>query len=92
MGARTASGAVTVRCGNCKRYNEVPAVKPPAGQRYRCGNCGAFLKSPEPQEIGAGAAIGAAGGAALGAAMAGPPGALIGLLVGAVLGAVAEGK
>lgn len=82
---------MNVRCTNCGTVNSVE----PAGEgtKYRCGNCGAFLPSHQPQwQPGdTSAAVGLLGGAALGAAIAGPPGALIGAIVGAILGKNVKG-
>jgi hypothetical protein len=81
----------TVRCNNCKLYNQIPS-SPPQGFRYRCGNCGAFLERPRASQVGSAGVVGAAGGAALGAALGGLPGALIGTLIGFLAGSSSEGR
>jgi hypothetical protein len=82
----------TILCNNCKLYNQVPDTPPPPTQRYRCGNCGAFLQGPRPTQVGSAGVVGAAGGAAIGAALGALPGAVVGAIVGFLAGSWSEGK
>jgi hypothetical protein len=75
---------VTTLCNNCRIYNQIPNTPLPPGQRYHCGNCGAFLQGPTPSQKGSAGIVGAAGGAAIGAALGG--------LVGFLFGSTTEGK
>ena len=82
----------TVKCANCKLYNQVPNIQLPPGQQFRCGNCGAFLQGPTPAQVGSSAVLGATGGAMIGGAVGGPPGALLGAIAGFIVGSISEGK
>jgi hypothetical protein len=44
-------GAITVRCGHCKRYNDVRKSSAERGARFECGNCGSPLLFPATARV-----------------------------------------